>query len=120
MAVVQIPPRVITKPSLLGTDFSTIRPEVEEAFRLALGGEYFRAIEANSAAYAPLLGVDEGPAIRARAAGAVAAGVTGTGPAIIALAKPAHIDAVRRAMDDGESEIRVVGLNTTESREVVA
>ncbi len=120
MAVVQIPVRTIRKPSLRGTDFSVIRPQVEEAFRLALGGEYFRAIEANSAAYAPLLGVDEGPAIRARAAGAVAAGVTGTGPAIIALAKPGHVDAVRRAMGDGDSEIRVVGLNTAESREVVA
>jgi shikimate kinase len=119
VAVLHVPPRTITKSSLRGIDFSPIRPQVEEAFRLAVRGDYFRAIETNSAAYAPLLGIDETPAVRARAAGAMAAGITGTGPAIIALAKPAHVDVVRRALDDGVSEVRVVGLNTTESREVV-
>jgi shikimate kinase len=120
VAVVHVPPRTISKPSLRGIDFSPIRPQVEEAFRYALRGDYFRAIEANSAAYAPLLGLDETPALRARVAGALAAGITGAGPAIIALAKPAHVDAVRRALDDGVSEVRVVGLNTMESREVIA
>jgi len=119
-AVVQVPDRTITKPSLRGIDFVSIRPQIEEAFRLALSGDYFRALEVNSAAYAPLLGVDETPAIRARAAGAKAAGITGTGPSILALVKPADVDAVRQAMDDGSSEVRVVSLNTVESREVVA
>ncbi len=120
MAVVQVPRRMITKPSLKDKDFSSIRPQVEEAFRLAIRGDYFRAMEVNSAAYAPVLEVDESPAIRARAAGAVAAGITGAGPAIIALAKPAHVDAIQKAMADGESDVRVVSLNTLESREVVA
>ncbi|HLQ41896.1 MAG TPA: shikimate kinase [Thermoplasmata archaeon] len=119
LAIVQVPNRTITKPSLKDTDFVTIRPQVEEAFRLALSGDFFGALEANSAAYAPLLGVDEAPAIRARAAGAKAAGITGTGPAILALADQAHMDGVRRAMDDGSCEVRVVSLNTVESREVI-
>lgn len=119
MAVVQIPRRIITKPSLAAKDFSPIRPKVDEAYRLALQGEYFRALELNSAAYAPLLDIDETPARRARAAGAMAAGVTGAGPAILALVKPAHVDAVARALADGESEVRVTSLNTLESREVV-
>jgi len=76
-------------------------------------------LEVNSAAYAPLLGVDESPAIRARAAGAKAAGVTGTGPSILALATPPRVEAVRRAMDDGSSEVRVVNLNTVESHGVI-
>ncbi len=118
VAVVQIPDRRITKPSLKGKDFTSIRPRVEEAFSLALRGDYFQAIEVNSAAYARLLDLDETPAIRARAAGAMAAGITGAGPATIALVKPAHVDAVRRAMDDGASDVRVVGLNITESREL--
>ncbi len=120
LAVLHIPQRMITKPSLQAKDFSGIRRQVDEAFRLALKGDYFRAIEANSAAYAPRLGIDETPAIRARSAGALCAGLTGAGPAIIALVKPAHVEAVRTAMDDGEAEIRVVGLNTTEAREVAA
>ena len=120
VAVVQVPERTITKPSLQGIDFVSIRPQIEEAFRLALSGDYFRALEVNSAAYAPLLGVDETPAIRARAAGAKAAGITGTGPSILALTQPAQQDVVRRAMDDGSSEVRVVNLNTVESRGVIA
>ncbi len=119
MAVIQIPKRLITKPSLAGKDFSAIRPQVEEAYRLALKGDYFHALERNSAAYAPLLEIDEEPARRARAAGAMAAGITGAGPAILALVKPAHVEAVTHALQDGESEIRVASLNTLESREVV-
>jgi shikimate kinase len=120
VAVVHVPSRTISKSSLRGIDFSPIRPQVEEAFRCAVRGDYFRAIETNSAAYAPLLGIDETPALQARAAGALAAGITGAGPAIIALAKAAQVDAVRRAMDDGTSQVRVIGLNTMESREVIA
>lgn len=119
MAVVQIPPRVITKPSLATKDFSPIRPQVEEAYRLALLGDYFHALEKNSAAYAPILEIDEEPLRRARAAGAMAVGITGTGPAILALVKPVHVEAVIHALQDGESEVRVASLNTLESREVV-
>ena len=119
MAVLQIPKRTITKPSLAAKDFASIRPRVDEAYRLALRGDYFHALELNSAAYAPLLEIDESPARRARAAGAVAAGITGAGPAILALVKPAHVETVARALQDGESEVRVASLNTLESREVV-
>src|SRR2546427_379616 len=119
VAVVQIPPRMTPKASLKGIDFASIRSQVEAAFQVVLRGDYFRALEANSAAYAPILGIDEAPARRAREAGAIAAGITGTGPAILALAKPTHADAVRRSMEDGESDIRVVALDTMESREVM-
>ncbi|HII41339.1 MAG TPA: shikimate kinase [Thermoplasmata archaeon] len=119
MAVIQIPKRVITKPSLAAKDFAPIRHEVDAAYGLALAGDYFHALELNSAAYAPLLEVDEAPARRARAAGAMAAGITGAGPAILALVKPAHVGAVAEALRDGDSEIRIASLNTVESREVV-
>ena len=120
VAVVQVPRRMITKPSLAGTDFSSIRAEVEEAFRLALEGDYFHALERNSAAYAKVLEIDEGPAIRARAAGAMSAGISGTGPAIVALTKHAHVGDVARALAADDAEVRVASLNTVEAREVVA
>ncbi len=118
VVVVHVPRRAIAKRELAGKDFSSIRGEVDEAFRLALEGDYFRAMEKNSAAYAPLLGIDETPVHRARAAGAMAAGVTGTGPAIIALTKPAHRDAVAKALAADDAEVRTVGLNTEEAKEV--
>jgi shikimate kinase len=76
-------------------------------------------MEANSAAYASLLDVDEMPAVRAREAGAIAAGISGTGPAIIALARPPQIERVRKAMQESASDVRVVPLNAVESRKVV-
>jgi shikimate kinase len=119
VAVVQIPRQMTSKKDLQKTDFSSIRSQVEAALHHALRGDYFRALEANSAAYAPILGVDEAPARRAREAGAKSAGLTGTGPAIIALATYARTDAVRKAMEDGVSEVRVVALDTMASREVI-
>jgi len=119
VAVVLVPDRMIPKASLKGVDFASIRPQVETAFRLALRGDYFRAMEANSAAYAPLLGVDETPAVRARKAGAIAAGISGTGPAIVALVRPPHVGPVRKTMEESASDVRVVPLNAVESREVV-
>jgi shikimate kinase len=119
LAVVQIPRRLIRKSDLKGFDFAGIRPAVEAAFHLALRGDYFRAIEANSAAYAPVLGIDETPAHRARAAGALAAGITGTGPAILALAKRDRAQRVREAMEDGESEVRIVELSPIEPWAVI-
>src|SRR5437870_1695461 len=77
-------------------------------------------MEANSRAYAPVLGVSEAPAIRAREAGALAAGISGTGPAIIALAERSEVEPVRDAMAEPASAVRVVPLNNIESREVVA
>jgi shikimate kinase len=119
MAVIHIPRRMTRKSDLKGFDFAPIRSAVEDAFHLALRGDYFGALEANSAAYAPVLGIDETPAHRARHAGAMAAGITGAGPAILALVKPDRVDRVRRAMEDGESEIRVVGMSPSESRAVI-
>jgi len=119
IAVVEVPARMIPKASLKGLDFVSIRPQVEAAFRLAQRGDYFRAMEANSAAHAPVLGVDETPAVRARQAGAIAAGISGTGPAIIALVRPPHIEPVRKALEESASDVRVVRLNTVESPEVV-
>ena len=120
VAVVHSPDRTIPKASLKRADFGAIRPQVETAFRLAERGEYFRAMEANSRAYASILGVDEAPAVRAREAGALAAGISGTGPAIIALAERSAVEPVRLAMAGAASAVRVVPLNNIESREVVA
>ena len=119
IAVVDIPRRLIRKSDLKGFDFGKIRPGVEAAFHFALRGDYFRAIEANSAAYAPVLGIDETPAHRARAAGALAAGITGTGPAILALAKRDRAERVREAMEDGESEVRIIELSPIEPWAVI-
>jgi len=77
--------RKIQKDSLHREDFQPIHDQVQEAFQLAKDGDVARAITLNGRAYAPIVGVDDTPAQTALAAGAWAAGMTGTGPAIAVL-----------------------------------
>lgn len=79
--VLHVPDRRISKASVKGLDFSPIVKDVEKALKLALAGEYLKAIEVNSRAYAKVLDVSEDIAQIARKKGALAAGISGTGPA---------------------------------------
>jgi len=80
-----VPERRIEKSSLRRGDFDVARQAVARAFALAASGDVAGAITLNGRAYAPIVGVDPTPAERALAAGAWAAGMTGTGPAIAVL-----------------------------------
>ena len=113
VAVVAVPIEKIEKRSLRDVDFSPIAGEVTEAFDHAMAGDYGPAIETNSRAYCRLLGIDPMPATKARRAGAIAAGLTGTGPAFVALCRPAGADAVADAMSSDTMRARLVSLNTT-------
>ncbi|MEM1944653.1 MAG: shikimate kinase [Nitrososphaerota archaeon] len=63
-----------------------IRELVEEAFQLALKSEYWKAMTLNGILHAAALSLKTEPIIEAIRAGAVAAGVSGTGPAVAAVA----------------------------------
>ncbi|MHA1360961.1 MAG: shikimate kinase [Candidatus Freyarchaeota archaeon] len=58
---------------------------VEHVFNLALNGDYRTAITLNGLIHSAALGFDTEATVRALEAGAVSAGLTGTGPATIAL-----------------------------------
>jgi shikimate kinase len=93
-----VPERRIAKNGLHREDFLPIREEVQRAFDLARAGDVASAITLNGRAYAPILGVDNGPADAAIAAGAWAAGMTGTGPAIAVLVTEDATEAVLAAL----------------------
>jgi len=90
-----------------------VAPVAEAAFERALAGDYRSAMLINSAAYCPLLGHDLDPVVDALEAGAAAAGLSGTGPAYVALCETGS-DA--QAVEDEWEELgrtlraRVVGL----------
>jgi shikimate kinase len=90
--------RKILKDTLKRSDFEPIRDQVQEAFDLARGGDVAGAITLNGRAYAPIVGVDNTPADAALAAGAWAAGMTGTGPAIAVLHTAEASEAVLAAL----------------------
>jgi shikimate kinase len=90
--------RKIHKDSLQREDFAPIQDRVEEAFQLARQGDVAGAINLNGRVYAPIVGVDNAPADAALAAGAWAAGMTGTGPAIAVVHTASATEAVLAAL----------------------
>ncbi len=118
--VVHVPERRITKASVKGVDFGPVRPMVEEALELALAGEYAKAMELNSRACSEALGLDEDVAEFARANGAVASGLSGTGPATVSLARMEDAARLRAAIERRfEGAVLEARVNDTPAREVV-
>lgn len=70
---------------------------VDLAHELALSGDVMRALTLNGLLYSCALGHDGSIALEALRAGALAAGLTGTGPAVVAIAKPGDVDKIKEA-----------------------
>lgn len=75
----------------------TIAPFIEIAFDLALKGEFERAMTLNGLLYCCALGYDPTPIISALESGARAAGLSGKGPALIALTSEEKIECIRNS-----------------------
>ena len=91
----------------------------EEALILAMRGEYAAAMDLNSRLCSDILGVPNDVADAAKASGAYAAGITGTGPATVVLCSGDRLQAVTKGIQRFEGEILRAKLNHTCSREVV-
>jgi shikimate kinase len=117
--LIHVPSRQITKASLKDTDFSSIREKVDLAVDLAMKGEYLKAMEVNSRAYAKVLDVSEEPSELARKHGAIAAGISGTGPATVALCPLGEAGDVHRALMGLDGTVLRARINDMPSREVV-
>jgi shikimate kinase len=117
--LIHVPSRKITKASVKNLDFSPIRAKVDQAVDLALRGEYLKAMEINSKAYAGVLGVSEEVAELARKNGALAAGISGTGPATVALCQPGEAGAVFSALQNVEGTVLRARMNDTPAKEVL-
>ena len=83
--VIHVPERMIRKSSLPRERIALYRPLVEKAFQLAWEGEHAKAMMLNALCYGAALGLDQEVAVRAMEAGSLAAGLSGTGPAVAAL-----------------------------------
>ena len=71
---------------------------VEMAFQMAWNGEYLEAMNLNSLCYGAALNLDQDLAVRALMAGAIGAGISGTGPAVAAFVGGSKENAVAEAM----------------------
>ena len=119
VVLLHVPNRKITKASVKNLDFSKIKNEVEKAFNLALRGEYLKAMEVNSRAYSKVLDVSEDIADLARRKGALAAGISGTGPATTVICERGEDSQIERALQNEEGSILRAHVNDTPATEVV-
>jgi len=74
-----------------------LRRGVEVVHDQAARGNVFGALTLNGLLYSGALGYDPTIALDALAAGALAAGLTGTGPAVVAIAKPGRVKDIKKA-----------------------
>jgi shikimate kinase len=84
---------------------------VEVAFNEALKGNYWRAMTLNGIIYSAAYGYDVKPVLDALKAGAVAAGLSGKGPAIVAVTPDGKAEKVAEALEAYEGKILKTPLN---------
>ncbi|MHA1593573.1 MAG: shikimate kinase [Candidatus Baldrarchaeia archaeon] len=108
--VILVPRKRVSKGSLKGVNFKIVAPYVEEAFKLALAGKWRKAMVINGILYAALLGYDTSPIFEALKAGAIAAAVSGTGPAVVAVTEDP--EGVREVWEEREDAERIIITET--------
>ena len=89
----------------------TVKLLVEVAYKEALKGNFWAALSTNGTIYSSALGYDASVASDALAAGALAAGLCGKGPAVTAVVSSDKIDSVRTALERYNGEILQAHLN---------
>lgn len=89
----------------------SIAPLVKIAYREALKGNYWTALTLNGLIYSSVLGYNPSIAIDALMAGALAAGISGTGPAVATIVSNEKKDLVMEAWQSYEGEILEAKIN---------
>ncbi len=90
----------------------TVKPLVEVAFERAMEGKVWEALTLNGLVYSAASNQNTTIAIDALAAGAVAAGLCGKGPAVTAVASKDNVDKVKSALQKYEGEVLTAHLNS--------
>jgi shikimate kinase len=88
-----------------------VKPLVKIAYNEALKGNFWAALSLNGIIYSSALSFDASVALDALAAGALAAGLCGKGPAVTAVVSSNNLDSVRTALHRYEGEVLQANLN---------
>jgi len=91
---------------------------VKIAYKETLKGNYWVALTLNGLIYASALGYNPSIALDALMAGALAAGLSGTGPAVTAIVPDDKIDQVKDAWEKHEGEILEARVNHEKAKVV--
>jgi shikimate kinase len=94
----------------------TVKPLVQIAYEEALKENFWAALSLNGIIYSSALGYDASVALDALAAGALAAGLCGKGPAVTAVVSSDKIDSVKTALQRHEGAVLHARLNLEKAR----
>ena len=94
----------------------TVKPLVEIAYSEALKGKVWDALTLNGLIYSAASNLNAKIAVDALAAGAVAAGLCGKGPATTAVVSTEKVDSVKIALQAYEGEILQANLNSEKAK----
>ncbi len=96
-----------------------IRPfgsSVESALELALKGEYWRAMTLNGLIHSSVLSISTKPVVEAMTHGALGCGLSGTGPAIAAVAFPENTKEIADSWSSLVGDVIVTKVNNDSAR----
>jgi len=94
----------------------SVKPLVEIAFEKALEGKVWEALTLNGLIYSSASNLNTAIAIDAIAAGAVASGLCGKGPAVTAVVPKDKVDSVKAALQKYDGEILLTQLNCKKAK----
>lgn len=93
-----------------------IAPQVETAFKEALSGNYWNGLTLNGILYSAALGYNAEPAIDALEAGALASGLSGKGPATVAVVRSSKTRKIIDAWRSYNGEIVRAKINREKAK----
>ena len=94
----------------------TVKPLVEVAFKQALEGKIWEALTLNGIVYSAASNLNAAIAVDALAAGALAAGLCGKGPAVTAVTPKANVDKVKAALQRYDGEVLLAHPNSEKAK----
>jgi shikimate kinase len=112
----QIPSKKSYTYALDSSKMKCIEPQVEVAFKEAFSGNYWTALTLNGILYSTVLGFDASIAVAALEAGALAAGLSGKGPAVVAVVQNDKAQDIVHAWHQYEGRIVKTGVNKEKAK----
>ena len=114
--IILVPPRRTLTGSLDARRFAPIKRILELAYAEASNGHMWDALTLNGIAFSAVLGEDPRPALYALQAGALGAGLSGKGPAVVAAVEENNSKSVRQAFEKFHGRIIETEPNLSRAR----
>jgi shikimate kinase len=117
--IIHVPDRKIRKKGITKETFQRWFSDFKKAEKLALDGEYFEAMTLNGRLVAKALSIDDSVCRAALKAGALAAGISGTGPATAIIVDESKFEDVLDAVSMEQAPLLIAHPNDTPAPEVI-